>query len=308
MTSDALWRGCAGAIQRLSRRILRGEAAGGWGGPEWGGLLLSAILLTGGCGYQLRLINVSEEQQREARRQEEVTRAISTLRTDLKQLQKRLDAMGQEGESVQKELTRIDGALSGLQRGRAELHARLDEINVNLRLLQGGLEKGEHRFRELAQRMEGQEFRLKESTGHQASTGDQVRDLEQRVVSLKTELTQTQGDQADRLRSLSEKVMDLVEHVPPLLNQHTEQLQAFSDQLDGLGRRNTDDTRQISKSLTSLSKALDQLGQKMASKIDEQDRAIRGMSKRMETLETQLSKQRPPSSRPSPAPSSGGGS
>jgi DNA repair exonuclease SbcCD ATPase subunit len=238
--------------------------------------LVSLVSLAGsGCGYQLRLVDLSDEEKKEALRHEEVTGVLSSLRADVKGLQGKVSALEQRSQEAEK-------GVNTLQKQRADIDTRLDEAGLSLRLLQGSLEKRDHRFRETT---EGQESRIEELASSQKGFSEKLASLEERVAGL-------DQSQQQRVSDLAKKVEDLTRNIPPLLADQAASLNALSKNLEAYSSRGAGEIEQLSRSLTSLSKALDLLGQKITAKVDEQDRSIKKISKRLETMEARGSGKR----------------
>jgi uncharacterized protein YoxC len=229
-------------------------------------LLWVSTLILSGCGYGL--VNVQDEEKRQG----EVVRAILVLRSDLRKVQEKLSALDQ---STEQRLQQANRSVKDLQKHRADLDSRVDEMGLNLRLMQGSLEKRDHRVQEIAQQLDAQDFRI------------------QNIVSLEKKLSGDLGTQQRQVSDLASKVEELSKNVPPLLADQAEHLKALSKNLEAYSNQGASETEQLSKSLTSLSQALDLLGQKITSKVDNQDKSILKMAKRLESVEARLGKKKP---------------
>jgi|GEM_PF-3907876 len=232
-------------------------------------------LCLAGCPYGL--VNVQDAEKH----QQQVDGAISSLRSDLQQLQGRVSGLDQKTQASAQ-------SIKDLQKQHAEFDARFEETGLNMRLLQGSLDKRDHRLQEIAQTVDAHEFRIQELSAAQKGLAERVDGIRGTLASLESRVSGSLGTHEQRLKDLATKVDELSRSLPPLLAEQAVQLKTLSRNLEAYGGRDAGEIDQLGKSLTSLSEALDLLAQRVTSRVDEQGRTIVKISKQLESLEAKL--------------------
>ncbi|HLG23141.1 MAG TPA: hypothetical protein VI382_10020 [Candidatus Manganitrophaceae bacterium] len=248
-------------------------------------LFLLGFLLLEGCGYSIKMVSVEEDRKARQNRK--------TLEEEVARLQSELQKLRQE--------------VSELQKRRADVDIRLDETAMALRLIQGKIEKDDHRFKELSHQADDAAFRLNELTQLKTRLSEQEKKwdstqktmqsqieaikgisgvLQKSLETLNAAVATTLDDQEKKLKDLSALVSELAQKIPPLLNTQSAQLDELGKQFRRLGQAG--DIEQMNRGLLELSNALNLLGEKMTAKIDEQDRILNKTTKRLEALESKV--------------------
>ncbi|HEY5600264.1 MAG TPA: hypothetical protein VIK48_06185, partial [Candidatus Manganitrophaceae bacterium] len=248
-------------------------------------LFLLGFLLLEGCGYSIKMVSVEEDRKAQQNR-------------------KTLD---EEAARLQAELQKLRQEVFELQKRRADVDIRLDETAMALRLIQGKIEKDDHRFKELSHQVDDAAFRLNELSQLKTRLSEQEKKwdstqktmqsqieaikgisggLQKSLETLNTAVATTLDDQEKRLKDLSALVSELAQKIPPLLNTQSAQLDELGKQFRRLGQAG--DIEQMNRGLLELSNALNLLGEKMTAKIDEQERILNKTTKRLEALESKV--------------------
>lgn len=255
--------------------------------------LLFVSLTVLGCGYQLRLVNVVEEEEHQLERRNDMVDSVIGIRSDLRGVQEKLASFDQTTQSLKKRMQQDEQLVKDLRKRGASLNARFDELGLSLRLIQGGLEKRDHKFDDLSRFVDGQKFRIEEIEVNEQELVKEMDGIKEGLATLGTKRSRSFVDQERKVKDLAVEVEELSTNVPPLLADQAEYLKALSKNLESYSDQGTGEVEQLSKSLVSLSDALDLLGQKISTKVDQQDKLMRKLSKRLESVEAKLEEAKP---------------
>lgn len=259
-------------------------------------LLFAAIFLLQGCGYSVRMIG-AEEQRRETESKKELEDRVARLDSQVASVQQ---AMKEETARLHSELKQIKEEnrqmVASLQKRRADMDVRMDEAMLQIRMIQGSIEKEGHRFKELSHQVENIAFRvnelgeLKTRLGEQEKKWDSIqKTLQGQIDSIKVgsaALQKSSEQQAKKMEEISDQVLELAEKIPPALNAQAVQLNTLGMQFEKMTKGA--DVDQVNKSLVDLSEALNVLGQKITAKVDEQERLLQKTTKRLQALEAKI--------------------
>jgi chromosome segregation ATPase len=240
--------------------------------------LLTSIFLLQGCGYSLKMVD-DEAQRLETRNKKELEAAVARLQSEVKQIK-------EEGRQT----------TSSVQKKRADLEVRLDEVALQIRMIQGNIEKEGHRIKELSHQVENIAFRvnelgeIKNRLSEQEKKWNSVqKTLQEQIDSIKvagSTLQKSSEEQAKKMEALSAQVSELSEKIPPALNAQAVQLNDLGLQFEKMTKGA--DAEEVNKTLVELSNALNVLGQKITSKVDEQEKLLQKATKRLQALEAKL--------------------
>jgi len=220
---------------------------------RYGFWVVSGLLL--GCGHTL----VRDEQiERDAQHQAAQAEDVSMLQAELRE--------------VKKEKER---AASEAKRKQAEVDRRLEEMTLQLRLIQGNIEKGSLHRDEAVQQVEAIATQQAQSVGTLRS------DLQAQVDSLKASVEAQNSAGV----ALAGEVSALKENVLPTLADQTARVTEAEKQIKK--SKGTDST-QTGKRVDDLSKTLDGFGRKFATEIDEQKGLLRKATQRLDALERKI--------------------
>ena len=234
-------------------------------------LLLAGMILLQGCGYSLRMVDVAEE-SRETRNKRETEERVVQLDAQMKSMQEEVTRLQSELKQAREESRK---AVSDLQKRRADVDVRFDENDVQLRIIQGKIEKEERRRADLTQQADNAAFRLNE----------QEKKVEE-IKKITAGLQKNSEDQDKRLKEMTGQVMQLTREIPSSLGAQAAQLDELGKQLQQMNRGT--DVEQLSNSLVDLSKALNLLGEKITAKVDEQEKLLNKTNKRLQVLESKV--------------------
>jgi hypothetical protein len=221
------------------------------------------LILTGlfwGCGHTL----VSNEQlQSESENRETMAAQMTALQTEVRQ--NRADKTEMIAQTKKRE---------------KEIDARMEEAMLQLRLIQGNLEKSDIRRSEEAHQTELTSTQQGKMTATlRAETEGQVGAVRSDVQTIQQALDVQRTGMAE----LSKEVAALKESLLPALAAQTQRVDALEEQ-GQKSRRG--DAVQVNKRLDQFSKTLDQLGEKVFTKFDEQDKLLRKTGQRLDAIES----------------------
>jgi tetratricopeptide (TPR) repeat protein len=265
--------------------------------------LFAAFFLLQGCGYSLKMVDADEpsretESRREAQNKKEFddtmqqaarTKKITpiSMKEEIAQLQLDVKQLKEDNQR----------ALSPLHKKLADVDLRLDDTALQIRLIQGNIEKEGHQVKELFHQVDNISFRVNDLIEIKGRLGEQEKKwdfiqktLQEQINSIKvvgSNLQKSSEQQAKKLEEMSDQVLELAEKVPPALNAQAVQLNDLGKQFEKMTKGSSSD--QVSKSLVELSDALNVLGQKITAKVDEQEQLLQKTTKRLQALETKLS-------------------
>lgn len=237
--------------------------------------LLAGMFLLQGCGYSLRMVDVAEE-NREIRNKREMEALVLQLDNQMKEMQAQVTRLQSDLKQTREESRK---GVSDLQKRRADLDVRLDESDIQLRMIQGKIEKEERRRADLHQQVDNISFRLteqeKKGEGFQKNLQAQLEEMKK----VNGALQKHSEDQDKRLK-------DLAQEIPTSLTVQAAQLDELGKQVQRVSRAG--DVEQLGKSLADLSAALNMLGEKITAKVDEQEKLLSKTTKRLQALESKL--------------------
>lgn len=262
--------------------------------------LLAGMLLLQGCGYSLRMVDVAEE-NRELRDKRETEALVLRLDGQMKAMQAKVTKLQSELNQTREESRK---AISDIQKRRADTDVRFDESDVQLRVVQGRLEREERRRADLLQQVDDAAFRLNEQEkkweGFQKNMQAQIEEMKK----VNAALQQHSEDQEKRLKEMTGQILQLIQEVPSSLTAQAAQLDELGRQIQRVSRDG--DVEQLGKSLADLSSALNLLGEKITAKVDEQEKLLNKTTKRLQALESKLAPKGKPSSLQEKRPSGAG--
>lgn len=238
-------------------------------------LLLAGMILLQGCGYSLRMVDVAEE-NRDLRNKKEMETHVDQLDAEMKSMQEQVTRLQTELKQAREESRK---AVSDIQKRRADMDARLDEADVQTRMIQGKIEKEERRRADLTQHVDNVTFRLSEQEKKWQGQIEEIR-------KLNVALQKSAEDQEKRLKEVTGQILQLTREIPSSLSAQATQLDELGKQIHQMSRGT--DVEQLSKSLVDLSKALDLLGEKITAKVDEQEKVLTKTTKRLQVLESKV--------------------
>lgn len=240
--------------------------------------LLAGVLLLQGCGYSLRMVDVAEE-NREFRNKREMEALVQQLDGQMKQMQAQVTRLQSELKEAREESRK--GVLD-LQKRRAELDVRFDENDVQLRMIQGRIEKEERRRADLSQQVDNVAFRLNDQEKNLKNVPGQIEEMKKAAAALQKH----SEDQEKRLKEMTGQIVQLTHDIPSSLTAHAAKLDELGMQIQRMSRDG--DVEQLGKSLADLSSALNLLGEKITAKVDEQEKLLSKTTKRLQALESKL--------------------
>lgn len=238
-------------------------------------LLLAGMILLQGCGYSLRMVDVAEE-NRDLRDKKEMEAHVDQLDAQMKSMQEQVTRLQSELKQAREESRK---AVSDIQKRRADMDVRLDEADVQTRMIQGKIEKEERRRSDLTQQVDNVTFRLSEQEKKWQGQIEEIR-------KLNVALQKSAEDQDKRLKEVTGQILQLTREIPSSLSAQAAQLDELGKQIHQMSRGT--DVEQLSKSLVDLSKALDLLGEKITAKVDEQEKLLTRTTKRLQVLESKV--------------------
>ncbi|MFQ5949208.1 MAG: hypothetical protein ACE5J1_00790 [Nitrospiria bacterium] len=265
---------------------------------------LMGMILFQGCGYSIKMVALEEEQQ-ELQKKKALEKDVARLQSDLQKLQKQnRQAVAVLKKETGKALTRLladlkriekekQQAVIALQKSQADFNVRIDEATMQLRMVQGTLEKKDRRLSELYHQVDNVAFRVNElgemkgRLSEQEEKGNvlgkaleaQVKALdtlkhrlneqEKKVESVKKalqtqigainqindNLQRTSKEQGKGLQGLSDQASELAEKIPPALNKHAARLDELEWQIEKM--KSEIDVQQINKRIADFSDSLD---------------------------------------------------
>lgn len=259
-------------------------------------LLFASIFLLQGCGYSVRMIG-SEEQRRETEDKKELEERVARLDSQVTSMRQ---AMKDETARVQSEFKQIKEenrqTVASLQKKRADMEVRVDEAMLQIRMIQGSVEKEGHRLKELSHQIENVAFRVNELGELKTRLGEQEKKwesiqkaLQGQIDSIKVgsaALQKSSERQEKKMEEISDQVLELAEKIPPALNAQAVQLNTLGMQFEKMTKGA--DADEVNKSLVDLSNALNILGQKITAKVDEQEKVLQKTTKRLQALEAKM--------------------
>jgi len=240
--------------------------------------LLSGMFLVGGCGYSLKMVDVAEE-NRELRNKRETEALVHQLDGQMKEMQAQVTKLQSELKQAREESRK---AVSDLQKRRADLDVRFDENDVQLRMIQGRIEKEERRRADLLQQVDNVAFRSNEQEKSLKNLQAQIEEMKK----VNAALQKHSEDQDKRLKEMAGQIVQLAQEVPSSLTAHAAKLDELGMQIQRVSRDG--DVEQLGKSLADLSSALNLLGEKITAKVDEQEKLLSKTTKRLQALESKL--------------------
>lgn len=248
-------------------------------------LLFVSVFFLQGCGYSVRMMN-GDEQRRETEDKKELEARVARLDSEMA-------AMKEEVARFQEENRQ---GVASLQKRRADMDVRLDEGILQIRMIQGTIEKEGHRLKELAHQVENIAFRVNDLGEARTRLADQEKKwdsiqkaLQGQIDSIKVgsgNLQKSSEQQAKKLEEISDQVLELAEKIPPALNAQAVLLNDLGKQFEKMTKGA--DAEEVNKTLVDLSDALNVLGEKITAKVDEQQRLLEKMTKRLQALEAKL--------------------
>lgn len=252
-------------------------------------LFLAGMILFQGCGYSLRMVDVAEE-NRDLRNKREMEEQVSRLDAEMKSVQEQVTRLQSELKQAREESRK---AVSDIQKRRADMDVRLDESDVQSRIIHGKIEKEERRRADLTQQVDNVAFRLSEQEKKWQAQIDEIK-------KISGSLQKNVEDQDKRLKEMTGQILQLTREIPPSLSAQAAQLDELGKQIHQMNRGT--DVDQLSKSLVDLSKALDLLGEKITAKVDEQEKLLSKTTKRLQVLESKVTPRGKQSSLPEENP------
>jgi hypothetical protein len=172
------------------------------------------------------------------------------------------------------------------QKREKEIDARLEEVMLQLRLVQGNIEKSDIRQSEETHQTDLTSTRQGKMTATlRAETAGQIGTVKGDIQTIQ----QSIAEQGKGLAELSKEVTVLKESLLPALATQTQRLDTVEEQ-GQKSRRG--DAVQVNKRLDQFSKTLDQLGEKVFSKFDEQDKLLRKSAQRIDAMESRTGTKR----------------
>ena len=214
-----------------------------------------------GCGHTLMSNDqIDRDTQNQAAREEHVSRLEAELREAKKEK---------------------DRSTSEAKRKQTEVDRRLEEVTLQMRLIQGNIEKGSLNRDEAVQQVEAVATQQAQSVGAFRS------DLQAQIDALKTAddaIRASVEAQSGAGVALTGEVSALKENTLPTLADQTARITAAEKQIKKL---KGGDSAQADKRLDDLSRTLDEFGKKFASAIDEQKSLLRKATQRLNALERQ---------------------
>ncbi len=258
--------------------------------------LLAGMFLLQGCGYSLRMVDVAEE-NREVRNKREMEELVHQLDGQMKETQAQVTRLQSDLKQVREENRK---AISDLQKRRADVDVRFDENEVQLRMIQGKIEKEERRRTNVFQQVDNAAFRLSEQEKNIKVFQAQIEELKKVNAALQKD----SEDQDKRLKEMTGQIVQLAQEVPSSLTAQAAQLDELGKQIQLVSRDG--DVEQMGKSLADLSSALNLLGEKITAKVDEQEKLLSKTTKRLQALESKLAPKGKQSSLQEASPSEAG--
>ncbi|MBI3802213.1 MAG: hypothetical protein HY282_00430 [Nitrospirae bacterium] len=243
--------------------------------------LIAGVVLLQGCGYSLRMVDVADE-RREVRSKQEKEEHVVRLDAQMKEMQEQFSRL-QADLKLAKEENRK--GLADLQKRRADVDIRFDEGDIQLRIIQGKIEKEERRSGDLSHQVENLAFRLNEQEKKSEALQKALQAQIEEVKRISAGLQKGSEEQDRRLKEVAGHLTQLSKEIQPALSAQAAQLDEMGKQLRQIGGT---DVEQLSKSLVDLSKALDLLGEKITAKVDEQEKLLSKTTKRVQVLESKV--------------------
>lgn len=250
-------------------------------------LFIGGMFLLQGCGYSLMSVDQQRQEIREKQAVEERTthleRARQTIEEQLGRLQTDLKQAREENRKT----------ASDFLKKKADVDGRFDENDLQLRTIQGKLEKQERLLSDLSRQMDNLVFRVNGLSEIKTRLDENRKESE---LSQKT----FQG-QVDQIKAQVDQIKTVNTGVAKKLEEQDHRFGAQATQLDTLEKRvggqvDRTEIEQMNKNLIELSKTLDLLGEKITSKIDEQEKRINTANQRLQTLETKVTPRKKPAS------------
>ncbi|NKE70105.1 hypothetical protein [Candidatus Manganitrophus noduliformans] len=244
--------------------------------------LLAGMILLQGCGYSLRMVDVAEE-NRELRSKQETEALVLQLDGQMKEVQAQVAKLQAELKQTREESRK---AVADIQKRRADMDVRFDESDIQLRMVQGRLEREERRRADLLQQVDNAAFRLNEQEkkweGFQKNLQAQIEEMKK----VHAVFQKHSEDQEKRLEEMTGQIGRLAQEIPSSLTAQAAQLDELGRQIQRVSRDG--DVEQLGKSLADLSSALNMLGEKITAKVDEQEKLLNKTTKRLQALESKL--------------------
>lgn len=244
--------------------------------------LLAGMILLQGCGYSLRMVDVAEE-NRELRNKRETEALVLQLDGQMKEMQAQVTKLQSELKQTREESRK---AVADIQKRRADMDVRFDESDVQLRMVQGRLEREERRRADLLQQVDNAAFRLNEQEkkweGFQKNLQSQIEELKKVNAVLQKHSEEQEG----RLKEMTGQIGQLTQEIPSSLTAQAAQLDELGRQMQRVSQNG--EVEQLGKSLADLSGALNLLGEKITAKVDEQEKLLNKTTKRLQALESKL--------------------
>ncbi|MDC4223873.1 MAG: hypothetical protein MPW15_06495 [Candidatus Manganitrophus sp.] len=241
-------------------------------------LLLAGVFLLHGCGYSLRMVDVAEE-NREIRNKREMEELVHQLDGQMKEMQAQVTRLQSDLKQAREESRK---GVSDLQKRRADVDVRFDENDVQLRMIQGRIDKEERRRADIFQQVDNAAFRLNEQEKNLKSVQAQLEEIKK----INAALQKHSEDQDKRLKEMTGQIVQLAQEIPNSLTAQAAQLDELGKQIQRVSRDG--DVEQLGKSLADLSSALNLLGEKITAKVDEQEKLLSKTTKRLQALESKL--------------------
>jgi chromosome segregation ATPase len=240
--------------------------------------LLAGVFLLQGCGYSLRMVDVAEE-NRELRNKREMEALVLQLDGQMKEMQAQVTRLQADLKQTREESRK---GISDLQKRRADVDVRFDENELQLRMIQGKIEKEERRRADIFQQVDNAAFRLNEQEKNVKNLQGQIEELKK----VNAAFQKYSEDQDKRLKEITGQIVQLAQEIPSSLTAHAAQLEELGRQIQRVSRDG--DVEQLGKSLADLSSALNLLGEKITAKVDEQEKLLSKTTKRLQALESKL--------------------
>ncbi len=221
------------------------------------------LFLTGlfwGCGHTL----ISNEQiQRESENRESMEAQIAAHQAELRQNRADKEEMA-----------------ARMKKREKEIDARLEEAMLQLRIIQGNIEKSAIRRSEEAHQTELTSIQQGKMTAALRA------ETEGQIGAVKNDLQTIQQSVAEQGKGLAELSKEVAALKESLLSALATQTQRVDDMEEQGQKSRRGDAVQVNKRLDQFSKTLDQLGEKVFSKFDEQDKLLRKSAQRLDAIES----------------------
>ncbi|MFQ5456394.1 MAG: hypothetical protein ACE5EA_09375 [Nitrospirota bacterium] len=190
----------------------------------------------------MRIVDINKE--------DEIILSIKRLKRDQKKIQERIE-IGLN--TIKEKVKGIEKSIKGIQKIQANLDVKIEQVNVDIGIIQGKLERDTHMISEVSHGLE-----------------DLLRDFENEKIEVRSQLTE-EGKIVGELSNKVEMIPSRIdEEITPLI----ESTDIFSKRFEGENASITNEIKKLKNRITGISKLIDSLGTKLTVKIDEQDRVL----------------------------------